>query len=67
MAQVSRDLAGAHRESDDHSVPQVERGHDCVEVSRERVVVVAYRGLAGPPEPTAVIGDNPMTAFQQGW
>ena len=51
LAEVPRDLAGAHREPDQRDLLQIERRQQRVEIGRERVVVVADAGLLDRPKP----------------
>jgi len=51
--------------ADQDGLAQVEVLDQRAQVGGEGVVVVADRGLAGVPEPAAVIGDHAVAGFQQ--
>jgi hypothetical protein len=47
------------------NVAEVQLVQQGLEVGGERVVVVTDRGLAGVPEPTAVVGDHTLTGIEE--
>ncbi len=62
---VTPHLTGAHGESDEEHIVQVEGVEHHVEVGGERVVVVPLAGLAGLAEPAAVVRDDPVPGLEQ--
>src|SRR2546426_502315 len=65
LANVAGHLTAAHGEADEGEVTKVELRHELVQILGKRVVVVAGRRPAGLPEPSAVVGDDPVTRVQQ--
>jgi hypothetical protein len=64
-AEVTDDLAGAHREADQSDVGQIEVLQQRDQVGREGVVVVAHRRLARAAEPATVIADAAIAGGEQ--
>ena len=64
-AEVASDLARAHRETHQQHIVQAQVLDQGVQVSGERVVVVAHRRLARAAEAAAVIADGPVAVGEQ--
>ncbi|GAA1559771.1 hypothetical protein GCM10009691_37200 [Brevibacterium picturae] len=62
---IPRQLAGAHRESDQDDIAKIECLEHCVEVRRECVVVIAAADLAGLAETASIIRDDSEAGGEQ--
>ena len=66
MAQIAGHLTGTHAETGQCHLTQVEFVEQDVEISGERVVVIAHAWPAGRAEAPPVVGDHPVADRQQG-
>src|SRR6202035_2944308 len=65
FSQVASHLGSSHREADQAEITQLEVGNQLVKILCECVVVVADGRLAGLPEASTVISDDPVTCSEK--
>ena len=65
FADVSGDLTGTHRMTDERYIRKFQRVQQHIEIGGEGIVVVTGTWLAGPAKATTVVGDHAMARRQK--